>query len=161
MPAVDFSAQFADLMPALGLGFVLGLLYDAVRILRLCLPLGKGFVFITDVLFVLVCSVSAFVLFLAVNDGRIRLYLVIAIVLGAVSYAFTFGELISSFAKRIASAFQKVFHVLLTPFRFLLGKIRGTGKRNADLSGKKFKKIQNKSKKLLQDEQEVLYNDSD
>lgn len=161
MPAVDFSAQFASLMPALGLGFLLGLVYDAIRILRLCLSSGKVFVFVTDVLFVLLCSVSAFVLFLAVNDGRIRLYLVIAIVLGAVIYAFTFGELISSAAKRIAAALRKMIHVLLTPFRFFSGKIRGMGKKIADFSGKKLKKIQNKSKKPLQDEQEVLYNDND
>lgn len=161
MPAVDFSAQFASLMPALGLGFLLGLLYDAVRIGRLCLPFVKVFLFVSDALYVVLCSVSAFILFLAVNDGRIRLYLVIAIVLGAVIYAFTFGELIFSSAKRIAAAVKKIFHVLLTPFRFLFGKIRGAGKRFTDFSGKKLKKIQNKSKKPLQDEYEMLYNDND
>ena len=42
MYGIDLSVQIENLMPALGLGFILGFVHDVVRLLKITAP-GKGY----------------------------------------------------------------------------------------------------------------------
>ena len=161
MYGIDRLIEFENIMPALGLGFILGFLYDIVRILRLSISNGKIFVFVTDVLYIVTAVLSSYILFLAVNAGHIRAYLVITIALGAAVYSCTAGELIYSTAKKVTDKVKKVIRALLRPFQLLFTKLGKYFAKIKKFSAENLKKIQNKSKKLLKRDDEMLYNKED
>ncbi len=97
MYGVDLFVQIENLMPALGLGFLLALIYDLFVFLRLCAGDGKVVCFAADFVYVVLCSVCSFLMILAVNDGVIRFYLVGAEIVAAVIYRCTFSKLLSRF----------------------------------------------------------------
>lgn len=154
MNITDISAQLQNIIPSLGLGFVLGIVYEIIRILRLYISENKVFVFISDMLFVILCSVSFFVLFVAVNNGHIRFYMLISGLLGYVVCLFTIGELLFSCFAKLKSVLIKVLKPIFKPFVLLNMKI--------SLKLKKiFEKILNKLKKLLKHSHKVVYNKPD
>ncbi len=161
MYGIDLSVQIENLMPALGLGFLLGFVYDAVRFLRLLLSEGKTFLFISDMLFVVFCTFASFLLLLGVNNGNIRLYLILAEITGAVIYFCTAGIIVMSLSRKTASAIKKIFKIIFSPFLFLKKKFSAVLKK---LYGKFYeilKKMKNKFKKPLKDDNEMLYNNDD
>ena len=52
---------------ALGLGFLLGIVYDLFRVVRMAFTMRRVGVFIQDVLFFLTCAAATFLFLLAVN----------------------------------------------------------------------------------------------
>lgn len=161
MYGIDLSVQIENLMPALGLGFLLGFVYDCVRFLRIVLPTGKIFLFISDMLFVVFCTFSSFLLFLGVNFGNIRMYLVVAEITGAAVYFCTAGIIIMSLFRKIAHVIKKSFAIIFKPFIFLKKKIFAIMKKICAKICEILKKMKNKFKKPLKDEEVMLYNDND
>ena len=157
MYITDISTQLENIMPALGLGFALGLIYEFIRVLRVYISSGKLFVFVTDILFTVFCSVSVFLLFVAVNNGHIRFYMLLAVVLGYTVCLFTVGELIYAFFVRLRSFFIKIFSPIFKPFVFIGKKFASKLKKVSENT----EKIKNKFKKLLKHRDKVLYNKHD
>ncbi len=147
MYGTDLSVQIENLMPFAGLGFILGLLYDILGLFRKTFPKNRVIVFVVDFVFCLFVSVSSFLLLLATANGFIRVYLLIAQILGAVIYFLTFGTLVSSVVRLISESIRKCF----SPF-FILGKkiLIKTNKMKENLL-KIIEKIKNKLKKPLKD----------
>lgn len=161
MEIPGFEEQLKSLMPPLGLGFLLGLVYDMIRILRLIVPSKKIFVFVTDALFVLFCTTVSYLLFIAVANGSIRAYMVIAEIIGALVYRFGIGFFIFSAAEKIGVKINKLLKSIFSPFLFVFRKIKSVGTNSAKNITKKLKKYKNKLKKPLQDDREMLYNEDD
>lgn len=157
MYITDITTQLKNIMPALGLGFALGIVYEFVRILRVYISSGKIFVFITDMLFTVFCSVSTFLLFVAVNNGHIRFYMLLAGVLGYTVCLFTAGELLYAFFVKIHSFLIRILKPILKPFEWLLVFLSSKFKKLPE----KTEKIKNKFKKLLKHRDEVVYNKHD
>ncbi len=133
MYGVDLSVQFENLMPVIGLGFILGFVYDIFKFIRQIFFNGKTAFFITDMIFVVVCALSSFLLFVAVNSGRIRGYLILFEVLAACVYRFTAGQLVSSvldkFSMLINTVYNKVISLLLVPLKRMYTFVRNVSKR--------------------------------
>ena len=81
---------------ALGLGFLLGIVYDLFRVVRMAFTMRRVGVFIQDVLFFLTCAAATFLFLLAVNQGEIRGFIIAGEGLGFLIYYFSFGLLIRS-----------------------------------------------------------------
>lgn len=158
---IDRIIEFPNLMPALGLGFILGFLYDIIRILRLCVSNGKVFVFITDALYIVTAVLSSYLLFLSVNFGRIRAYLVISIVIGAVIYSCTAGELIYRFFKKLTDRIKKILKKIFSPFMVLFSKIKHLFGKLKKKFNENLKNLKNKLKKTLKHADDMLYNNTD
>lgn len=154
MNVTDISFQLQNIIPSLGLGFVLGIVYEIVRILRLCVFENKYFVFISDMLFVVLCSISFFTLFVAVNNGHIRFYMILAGILGYSICLYTVGELLFSCFSKLISFFIKLIKPIFKPIVILSKKIISIFKKIS-------KKILNKLKKLLKHNNKVVYNKHD
>lgn len=157
MYLADISTQLKNIMPALGLGFVLGLVYEFVRVLRLYISSRKVFVFITDMLFTVFSSVAVFLLFVAVDNGHMRAYMILSCVLGYVICLFTAGELIYTFFVKIHSFAVRFTTLFLKPIVFVGRKMIPKLKKVSENT----EKIKNKFKNLLKRSIKVLYNSND
>ena len=67
--------QISVFLHSLGIGFLLGVFYDAVCAIRAVLPGGRKVIFVTDILYVIVCAFASFCFILVLNDGRTLLYI--------------------------------------------------------------------------------------
>ena len=74
--------QISVFLHSLGIGFLLGVFYDAVCAVRAVLPGGRKVIFVTDILYVIVCAFASFCFILVLNDGRTLLYILAAQLLG-------------------------------------------------------------------------------
>ena len=157
MYIADVPTQLKNIMPAAGLGFALGLVYEFIRILRLYISSGKIFVFVSDFLFTVFASVSVFMLFVAVDNGHIRFYMIISCVLGYVVCLFSAGEMLYSFFARIHLVLMRIFRFIFRPFVLIFNKITALFEKISE----KTEKFKNKFKKHLKHDDEVLYNTTD
>ena len=82
---VSVAAQAAAFAGGLGLGFALGVLYDLMRVLRtrLKLPLVGS---VLDLLFWIAATITLFLWTLWVEQGQMRLYTILSILLGGTAY---------------------------------------------------------------------------
>ncbi len=108
---------------SLGMGFLLGILYDVFRIIRMIAFGNRKSFWVQDILYFLVCTVVSFLFFLAINNGNVRGYELFGEALGWLIYYFSFGtaaiwlsEIIVSFFKRF---FGGVLKIIISPFRKL------------------------------------------
>lgn len=78
-------------MHSLGIGFLLGVFYDAVCLVRAVLPGGRRTVFVTDIIYSIVCAFASFCFVLVLNDGRTLLYILTAQLLGWIAERLSLG----------------------------------------------------------------------
>lgn len=159
---LSLAQQTKGFLLALGMGFLLGILYDIIRIIRLNISRGKSAVIICDIIFCAIACLCTFLFCLTVNEGEIRLYLVLGEVAGFGVYYFSLGAVIFSFSEKIIEfikrLFRSVFRVLFFPFRWIFGKMRKVFNNLLEKSRKKGKKLKNKSNFLLKVNKLLLYN---
>ena len=160
MYGIDLSVQIENLMPALGLGFILGFVYDMCRFIRLSLSKNKAVLFISDLLYIVFCTLSSYLMILGVNNGNIRLYLILAEITGCAVYFCTAGIIISGFLNLVSTILRKIFYLFTYPFISVFKKILSTGKILCKKHCTFLKKSKNKFKKPLKDEDEMLYNNN-
>lgn len=143
------SYQLILFFRSFGLGFLLGIVYDVFRTLRLIIA-GKRFVVVSDVLYCALCTLTVFSFILAFNDGVFRAYILVACLLGWLVYYFALGVLAvraaSAIVRAVRGAAKAVFRVLTKPFKFIERKIGGVFvkaygnfKKNIRKTGKKLK----------------------
>lgn len=89
-------------------GIVWMFAYDLIRVVRLFIPHKKWLVFLGDYLFWFVGSFLVFVMIYQVNDGIIRGFSVVAMVLGMMAYHFGPGALLMYMANVIH---RKIFRI--------------------------------------------------
>ncbi len=159
---VDSSEQMLIFLASLGVGFLLGVLYDFLRAFRLCLTKVKWVVVVFDLLYFFMVAFFSYIFIIAANKGEVRSYIIIGEFLGAVFYYFSFGIAVIKLTDQFVSFIKKFFffvfkvvsypfHLLKRFFQTLFGKFRGFFKK----SEKKSQKIQ---KKVLPKVRVYVYN---
>ncbi len=147
---------------SLGMGFLLGILYDVVRIIRLIVSRGRAALFIFDFLYLALCAVLIYLFIIAVNMGAVRAYILIAQLLGFFCYYISFGIVVIRISDKIISLSKKairfIFNVIKKPFCFFARVIRRVFRAIKALFKKKSLKSRNYLKKLLQINKVSLYN---
>lgn len=147
---------------SLGMGFLLGVLYDAIRIIRLIVSKGKAALFVFDFLTLALSAVLTYLFILAVNKGAVRAYIIIAELLGFFCYYISFGIVIVRLSDKIVSAVKsfaaKIFNSLKKPFFCFAHAIRRLFYKIKGFLMKKSQKSKNNFKKLLHINKVLLYN---
>lgn len=160
--SLSLAQQTKGFLLALGMGFILGVLYDILRIIRISISRGKVGVIICDVVFCALACFCTFLFCLTVNEGEIRLYLVLGEVAGFFTYYFSLGAIIFACSEKIIDfikkLFRSVFGVILFPFKWVFGIIRKVINKLLEKSRKNGKKLKNKSNFLLKVNKLLLYN---
>lgn len=152
------TAQTEIFLYALGFGFLLGVLYDVFRTVRMIISNSKGFVLFMDLLYFAVCTFFSFCFVLAVDSGRIRIYAAAGGILGWFIYYFSFGAI----AMRVSSAVVLIIKSLISPifkfFEALTGKIKPKLSKHKNNCKKNMRKNDKKQKIDLQKYSGIVYN---
>ena len=106
---------------SLGTGFILGIVYDILRAIRLTISKGKVIIFVFDIIYFLIFSLATFLFFLAVNKGEFRSYMIFGEILGFFFYYISFGIAAKSFTNVFVTAIYKtfscLFKIIIAPFK--------------------------------------------
>lgn len=123
MYSVPQSEQLTCFLFSLGMGFLLGILYDVLRAIRLSFTKSKIALIIFDVLYFVLFGILTFLFILAFNKGEVRFYIIAGELLGAFFYYIAFGIAVIKFTDKVVIFLQKVRSVILKaitfPFRLL------------------------------------------
>ena len=159
---LSLAQQTKGFLLSLGFGFIMGNFYDLFRIIRISISKGKVVTIITDILYCVFLCFSTFLFCLTVNEGEIRIYLLLGAGAGFFVYYFSLGVIIFSFSERIICFIKKIiksiFNIIIFPFKVVYGKLRQLFNKILSKSRKKRKNIKNKSKFLLKVNKLMLYN---
>ncbi len=109
---VVVARQTVMFIEACAFGFVLGLCFEPLRILRLMIKMGAVAIFFQDILYCVFCAVCMFLFFLTVNEGELRIFLLAGIVIGVVVYFLTLGSIIAKASKAIATLIRRFLRFL-------------------------------------------------
>ena len=159
---LSLATQTKNFLLSLGFGFIMGILYDLFRIVKISISKGKLATIISDILYCIFLCFALFLFCLTVNEGEIRLYLLLGSMAGFFVYYFSLGVIIFSFSEKIIAfikaIIKSVFNIISYPFRFIFGKMRKIFNNLWVKSRKNTKNIKNKSKFLLKVNKRLLYN---
>lgn len=152
--------QAGGLLVAAGLGFLLGAVYDLLRILRSLTRQSAAAVFLQDVGFCLLAATAFFFCSLPLTGGRVRLYLLVGCGAGFGVWLTTVGRYsvricrrLAGWLHRITRPVQRALAAVRSKMRQHLRKIHGLHRFFAEKSCKN-------RKKGLHNAGQVLYNDS-
>lgn len=113
-------------------GAFLFLLYDGILIFRNIIKHGTFLISFEDICFWITAGVLIFRMMYIKNNGTIRWYAVVGIILGMNLYHYTFSRLIikvvTKTLKAILTFIKRVIHILLTPVRILVKYTKKIGK---------------------------------
>ena len=149
-------------LASLGVGFIMGILFDFLRALRLSVTRGKCSIIVFDLLDFFVVAFGSYLFILAANKGEVRSYIIIGELLGAVFYYFSLGfalmKLTDKFVLVLRKFYSFLFKIISLPFRIIKSiflRLFGGLKEIFKKSQKKSQKIQ---KKVLPKVRIYVYN---
>ncbi len=148
MYSVPQNEQLAILASSLGVGFLLGVLYDVIRALRLSLTRSKIAVLVCDIIYFLLFGLISFLFILALNKGEIRFYIIVGELIGAFFYYISLGIAVIKLTDKAVSLLRKLYSLV---FRVICAPFKALGRLFSWLFGKiskLFKKTEKKSSKI-------------
>ncbi len=119
-----------------GYGFLLGILYDLFRNIRLIISNKKSFVIFSDVTYFVLCSFLVFCFALVMDSGQIRAFVFVGQAVGWLIYYFSFGAV----AVRLGRAASGISCVAKRALRRFLRKIKRKISVKTKKPAKKLKK---------------------
>lgn len=162
MYSFEQSEQLNLFLLSLGAGFVLGVVYDILRTIRLTISKGKAIIFIFDILYFLIFSLATFLFFLAVNKGEFRSYMIFGEILGFLFYYISFGiaakSFTDAFVKVIHKIFSFLFKIILAPFKAIFRVFSQIKAKISQIFKKLSKKYEKNRKKHLPKLRLYVYN---
>lgn len=149
---VHQSEQTVIFLTSLGVGFLLGILYDVFRAIRLSFSKSHIATVIFDVIYFILFGFISYIFILASNKGEIRSYIIIGEIIGAAFYYFSFGIVAIRITDKLVIAIKKfqklIFTIVSLPFRLLYRlfhtaflKIRSIFKKTSKFSSEMQKKL--------------------
>ena len=121
MYSVPQSEQLTCFLWSLGMGFLLGIMYDVLRAIRLSFTKSKIALVIFDVLYFILFGVLTFLFILTLNKGEVRSYIIAGELIGALFYYISFGIAVIKFTDKAIIVLKRfyafVLKVISAPFR--------------------------------------------
>lgn len=158
MYGFSIKSQGYALFMFLGIGFALGVLYDAVRIIRLSLSEKKVALYISDAVYVILFALVTFCAVLVVNWGEMHFYMFLSEFLGFFIYYFTFDAFVRKFSETVIKLLKKIYRTLFkifsAPVRLSVNILISIAK----ILKNPLKKIQKNLKIVLQKFKGLVYN---
>lgn len=138
------------------IGFVLGILYNILRFVRLSFPKMRIMSAVIDFLFMIVYGLVLFIFSVEYGTGYFRLYYVIASLLGFAVNMLTLGFLVPPLARLFRRIYVFLARKLAVPFSFICQKSTAFFVK----IGEKITKLFKMCKMHLQMNREKVYNEN-
>ncbi len=143
---------------SLGFGFMLGILYDVFRTIRLIISKAKYFVFFMDLLYFSVCAFLTFCFIMVVDSGKVRLYVALGEILGWLIYYFSFGAIALKVSNNVISFFRRIFSAFFSKICRIFRRVWHKFEKIAFFGKKNIRKFKKKAKFNLQKHNSIVYN---
>ncbi len=140
-------SQVTVFFRAIGCGVLLGVLYDAVGIIRMLFGEKKCIYVFFDTAFFLAASAVSFFFMVLYNSGQVRFNLIFAELVSAVVFHFSFGVYILKQWKNYVLSMRKVIRFLTKPFCKGIKKLRKNSEKLLQSISKK-RSEREKNKKI-------------
>lgn len=152
------AAQTQIFFYALGFGFMLGILYDVFRTLRLIISKSKIFAFISDTVYFSLTSFLTFCFIMVVDSGKVRLYVFFGEILGWLIWYFSFGAIALRFTNAVTRICKKLFYAVKKPIKRIFYRFYRKSGKFASNCKKIIRKNDKKAKFILQKHSNIVYN---
>ena len=123
MYSVPQSEQLTCFLSSLGMGFLLGVLYDVLRAIRLSFTKSKIALVIFDILYFVLFGILTFLFILTLNKGEVRSYIIAGELIGALFYYISFGIAVIKFTDKAILVLKRfyafAFKIISAPFRLI------------------------------------------
>ena len=124
---LTFIQQSIAFSYSLLLGIILGIVYEVFKIIRLALCSNKYSVFIVDIIYMLIASLSLFVFSIAFLQGYTRIYLILGSFFGLFVFKITIGRLFSKIYCPIILIIKNSSHKFQLIFKKITKKLLKSG----------------------------------
>ncbi len=152
--SLSLASQTKGFLFSLGFGFIMGAIYDVFRLVRISISRGRKTQIIFDVTYFILLAFLTFIFFITINEGEIRIYLLLGEAIGFAVYCLSLGTIVFAFGEKWIEKIQSFLFLLFSPLKKMLIKIRCFLVKRTQ-SGKK---PENKSKIHLKLNKHLLYN---
>ena len=109
-------------------GVVLGVLFDFFRVLRKTFKTGDFVTYIEDILYWILAGIIILYNIWFFNDGEIRVFLILGILMGAIIYCLTLSPIFIKidyfFMKKIKGVFTLLYNILKIPIEFMINLLK-------------------------------------
>lgn len=104
-------------------GIFIGLLFDLFRILRISFKTKDFVTYIEDIIFWIITGAIVLYSIFTFNNGEIRLFMFLAIVIGVILYMTLFSHYIITLSVHVIKLFKKIFgfiyKIIKVPFTYI------------------------------------------
>lgn len=107
------STQMLIFLKACMLGCFICIVYDCFRIIRILFTNPAWLVFIEDIIFIILATVSSFVFIVTQNNGQFRFFLLVGELIGGIIYFYTISKVIIKIATVIIQIVHKILRFIL------------------------------------------------
>ena len=104
--SLSLADQTKGFLLSLGFGFLMGILYDLVRIVRISISKSKKLILIFDLLYCIFLGFCSYIFFLVVNEGDIRGFLLLGEGIGFAIYYFSLGIVVFAASEKIVDSIK-------------------------------------------------------
>jgi spore cortex biosynthesis protein YabQ len=104
-------------------GVIMGLVFDAFRILRKNFKSGDFFVYVQDILFWLIIAILLIISAFLINDGELRGFMFLGYIFGVIFYMFAFSKFIIRGATILINLIKKILKLMIKPFIKILNPL--------------------------------------
>ena len=106
-------------------GLLLGILFDIFRILRKSFKTPDFVTYIEDIFFWILSGIVLLYSIFKFNNGELRLYVFMGILIGILIYMLLFSKIIINVSTYIIKIIKKTFHILIfIPVKFIIKIIK-------------------------------------
>lgn len=106
------------------IGIIIGVLFDFFKSLRKEIKHKDKIVLIEDIIFLFLSGILVFVGIFKINYGVLRLYIVLAIILGTIGYSLTISRFFVIIFSTITRVIYKIFKMILNIFEKAFGNFK-------------------------------------
>lgn len=113
------SNQVLMFISSIGPGVLIGFIYDVIFSFFRALGDKKALTIAADLSFSLIATLISFFYMVIYNSGTVRLNIVLAQIIGAVTFHYTLGKYVALPIAFAANVIGKIFQLLLKPFKVI------------------------------------------
>ncbi len=117
--SVSTSVQISNFLSALGLGFILGIIYFIIEFIRKTISKKRCAVVAQDIIFSLAVSFLEFVFMQIYTDGEVRSDLILASAFGFTVLCLSVGKYIRMALNKISASVNRIILFFTLPIRIL------------------------------------------